>query len=246
MSEYKGIKGFQVQTRTEDPSPYAQALADNPYAGAWASGSALNTARNNMAPVGANAENLLAASGETSTNVTNVEQWNGSSWTEIAEVNTARRGVTGFGTYTSGIIAGGFPFTAVVESWNGSAWTEVGDLNVAKAGLRSSGSANTAGIVFGGSSPTILATTESWDGSSWTEVNDLNTARNEMGGAGNSKTAALAIGGDAPPNSALNESWDGTNWTEVGDLVAAQKQQGASGTYTSAYHMVEVFQVVQI
>ena len=32
MSEYKGIKGFQVQTRTEDPVPYAQALADNPYA----------------------------------------------------------------------------------------------------------------------------------------------------------------------------------------------------------------------
>ena len=24
MSEYKGIKGFQVQTRTEDPSEYAQ------------------------------------------------------------------------------------------------------------------------------------------------------------------------------------------------------------------------------
>ena len=28
MSEYKGIKGFQVQTRSEDPTPYAQALAD--------------------------------------------------------------------------------------------------------------------------------------------------------------------------------------------------------------------------
>ena len=38
MSEYKGIKGFQVQTRTEDPVPYAQALADNPYAGSWSSG----------------------------------------------------------------------------------------------------------------------------------------------------------------------------------------------------------------
>ena len=45
MSEYKGIKGFQVQTRTEDPVPYAQALADNPYAGAWSSGGNLNTGR---------------------------------------------------------------------------------------------------------------------------------------------------------------------------------------------------------
>ncbi len=48
MSEYKGIKGFQVQTRTEDPVPYAQALADNPYAGAWASGGNLNTARRSI------------------------------------------------------------------------------------------------------------------------------------------------------------------------------------------------------
>ena len=45
MSEYKGIKGFQVQTRSEDPTPYAQALADNPYAGTWSSGGNLNTAR---------------------------------------------------------------------------------------------------------------------------------------------------------------------------------------------------------
>ena len=45
MSEYKGIKGFQVQTRTEDPVPYAQALADNPYAGSWSSGGSLNQAR---------------------------------------------------------------------------------------------------------------------------------------------------------------------------------------------------------
>ena len=45
MSEYKGIKGFQVQTRTEDPVPFAQAIADNPYEGAWGSGGSLNTAR---------------------------------------------------------------------------------------------------------------------------------------------------------------------------------------------------------
>ena len=48
MSEYKGIKGFQVQTRTEDPVPYAQALADNPYAGTWSSGGSLNTARDSL------------------------------------------------------------------------------------------------------------------------------------------------------------------------------------------------------
>ena len=52
MSEYKGIKGFQVQTRTEDPVPFAQALADNPYAGSWSSGGNLNTARSALGSTG--------------------------------------------------------------------------------------------------------------------------------------------------------------------------------------------------
>ena len=52
MSEYKGIKGFQVQTRSEDPVPFAQAIADNPYAGAWGSGGSLNTARQLLAGAG--------------------------------------------------------------------------------------------------------------------------------------------------------------------------------------------------
>ena len=183
MSNYKGIKGFQVQTRTEDPTPYAQALADNPYVGSWASGGSLNTARNNLASMGVNAENVLAVSGETSTNVTNVEQYNGSSWTEIADVNDARRGVRGFGTYTSGIIAGGFdpPYSNAVESWNGSSWTEVAELSVAKAGMGSSGSSITAGLIFGGESPSALATNESWNGSAWTELADLTVSTERAG-----------------------------------------------------------------
>ena len=42
MAGYKEIKGFHVQTRSSDPVPYAQALADNPYVGVWSSGGSLN------------------------------------------------------------------------------------------------------------------------------------------------------------------------------------------------------------
>ena len=45
MSNYKGIKGFQVQTRSEDPVPFAQAIINNPYQGNWSSGGTMNTAR---------------------------------------------------------------------------------------------------------------------------------------------------------------------------------------------------------
>ncbi len=52
MAGYKEIKGFQVQTRTSDPTPYAQALADNPYGTSWASGANMNTARELFASAG--------------------------------------------------------------------------------------------------------------------------------------------------------------------------------------------------
>ena len=60
MSEYKGIKGFQVQTREQDPSPTEAQVGDFYYnsttgqfknigsgvgTGTWASGENLNTQR---------------------------------------------------------------------------------------------------------------------------------------------------------------------------------------------------------
>jgi len=48
MAGYKEIKGFDVQSKSVDPTPYAQALADNPYGGVWSSGGAMGTARYTM------------------------------------------------------------------------------------------------------------------------------------------------------------------------------------------------------
>ena len=52
----------------------------------------------------------------------NTESWNGSSWTEVAEMNNAQRAFGGsFGTYTEAIFAGGQPpKSANTEHWNGS------------------------------------------------------------------------------------------------------------------------------
>jgi hypothetical protein len=92
MSEYKGIKGFQVQTRTEDPTPYAQALADNPYGGSWGSGGNLNQARSRPGAAGIQTAALgfggdgspVPAAG------TDTESYNGTSWTEVNTLNTSR------------------------------------------------------------------------------------------------------------------------------------------------------------
>ena len=54
-----------------------------------------------------------------------VEQWNGSSWTEIAEINTTRGYIAGCGTTTDGLATGRMPSkVAVTEHWNGSSWTK--------------------------------------------------------------------------------------------------------------------------
>jgi hypothetical protein len=59
----------------------------------------------------------------------NTEYWNGSTWTELADLNSARTQLGGSGIYTSSLVWGGGPGTiASTESWNGTSWTEVNDL----------------------------------------------------------------------------------------------------------------------
>jgi hypothetical protein len=124
MSNYKGIKGFNVQTRSEDPSEgivgdfyynssTGQFKTINTATGSWASGNALNTARKDAAGFGAGATNgiVVGGYGGAPNNAGNyVESWNGSSWTETTEVNAGRGwSPAGAGTQTAGVITGGQP-----------------------------------------------------------------------------------------------------------------------------------------
>ena len=104
MANLKTFSGFPIQNLSSDPVPYAQALADNPYAGSWAAGGALNTGRESFASSGTLTSGQAAA-GYASPGVTNaVENYNGTSWTEVAEVNTTRRQAKGAGTANTATI----------------------------------------------------------------------------------------------------------------------------------------------
>ena len=242
MAKYSDIKGFTVQTLSTDT------IASQIAGGSWASGGAMNTGRAAYGAAGT-LTSALAATGQSSggnNGTANVEQYDGSSWTETSNVNSARRAVAGSGpSYTNALIFGGLgPLpsgsptstlkTAITESWNGSTWTEVGDLTTAVyyGGPACQGT-NTATLCFGGSTPSGTANNQSWNGSSWTEVNNLNTARSYIFGIGTS-TAALAAGGFTTTTVAINELWDGTSWTETTDLNAANYQGGSSGTSTAS------------
>ena len=130
MANLKTFSGFPIQNLSSDPVPYAQALADNPYAGAWSSGGNLNTGRGQSMGSGSQTAAIVAG-GKTPSNTANAEQYDGSSWTEVGDLNTARSssgGSSGLAPYTATIVFGGATpsLTAITEYYNGSSWTELG------------------------------------------------------------------------------------------------------------------------
>jgi hypothetical protein len=184
---------------------------------------------------------------------TDSEQYDGSSWTSTPSTNDPHYSGTGFGTYTSALIAGGFnsPTTSNnVELWDGSSWSTTTDMTNRR--YTASGSPQgpqSAGIVFGGvkdwptSSGSATVLVEEWNGSSWTEVGDLNNTRAYSSGAGNAE-AALAISGfvgwtgappAAPHKADTVEAYDGTSWSDHSEINTSRLIFNASfGTQTTA------------
>jgi hypothetical protein len=201
-------------------------------AGAWSTGNNMNTARR---VEGTGTQTAALGFGGVFSALT--ESYNGTSWTEVNDLNTARYELGPAGTQTSALGFGGAtpPAVAVTESWNGTCWTEVNDLNTARYQAGGAGADNTSALGFGGFSTTQSALTESWNGTCWTEVNDLNTAREGITGCG-TQPAALAFGGldSVPAVTAVTESWNGTCWAEVNDLNTARRLSAGAGTQTSA------------
>ena len=252
MATYKGIQGYSVQKLSSDP-PAAQSVGQLWYnsntgkfkigtegAGAWSSGGNLNTPRDEGAPAGTQTAALFAGGEPPNTGKTEI--YDGTTWTEVADLQAVKWSPGGFGTTTAAVAAGGNPTTATTETWNGTSWTEVNNLTTPhyQMGTATSGGTSTAGLVYGGLSPAWpnqTDNTEEWDGTCWTEVADLNTTRSIQGGLGTS-TAALCIGGTTTGNNdagvtAINEQWNGTSWSEVGNILSARQAVAASGTTTA-------------
>jgi hypothetical protein len=253
MTTYKEIKGTQIEAVSSDPSNPIEGqvwynTTDNVLkgqattsVGSWASGGALNTGRDQAAGSGTQTSTLVFGGGPP--NKAQTEAYDGSSWTEVNDLNTARRGIAGAGADSTSALAfgGGSPGKNETETWNGTNWTEVNDLSSGRAGPGSAG-IYTSALAFGGNDGSVTGKTETWNGTNWTEVNDLNTVRVGPGGGGLTNTAAIAFGGSvpypsAPPPtvpSAVVEDWDGTSWTEVADLSQARAYIAGSGSYTAA------------
>jgi hypothetical protein len=253
MASYKEIFGTNIEVLSSDPPNPVEGQVwynstDNVVkgaaattAGAWSTGGSLNTGRRAMGGAGTQTAALgiggiiqPASPPFTTVDQAKTESYDGTSWTEVNDLNTARsnaaRGSGGTQTsalYFAGIVSG--TPSALTESWNGTSWTEVNDLNTARYGLSGAGADNTSMLAFGGN-PGPVANTETWNGTSWTEVNDLNTARYSLAGFGIVTSALATTGEDPTGRVTLTESWNGTSWTEVADTNADRDGAGSAGT----------------
>ena len=126
MAEYKAIKGQTIQNRTSDPKAAGIAGAT------WTSGGDLNRGLSvGMAGAGASNSAAIVTGGQTGgppyVIQDKTEEYNGTAWSEEADLNAARNSLAGTSSapYASALVhGGGGTGDDTVESWNGSAWSE--------------------------------------------------------------------------------------------------------------------------
>ena len=244
MADYINIFGQKIQYLSSDPSPVQQGQVwynstsnklkyqGASSVGSWATGGTLNRARRGVMGAGIQTAALAISGNDDPPVIANVESYNGSSWTEITDVNSARTNAASDGTQTSAIIGGGDggPSNALTETWNGSSWTEVSDLNTGRDAMGGAGTVP-AFLAFGGWQ--TRSETELWNGSSWSAVNALNTGRSLLAGAGTS-TSAICMSGYTGSAVGNVETWNGSSWTEVTDVNTAVYGSGGAGDSNSS------------
>ena len=254
MATYKGIKGVKVQTKATDPtaseaagtvwynstSPVALKYGTEG-AGTWATGGALNTPRYSAVGAGVDVPTSIIFAGAIPAKG-DTEKYDGSTWTEVNNLTSARYSSAGCGTQPAALSFAGNPGSpsagsTVTEEWNDTSWIAQNGLNTGRIAPHGSG-IQTAALCIGGYNSGNVAIVEDYDGTCWTEVAALLTATYAGTTASQgTPSASLVFTGTTPASPAggkLCESFDGTSWTEVADTNTGRNNAGGSGVQTLA------------
>ena len=118
MADYKEIKGLYIQTVSSDPSNITAGdvwynstlgkLRGAKQVGAWASGGNMNTARGFHGMAGQGTQTAAMGFGGTVSPKQQTEKYDGSSWTEVGDLNTGRSAGGGCGSQTAALYGGGY------------------------------------------------------------------------------------------------------------------------------------------
>lgn len=218
----------------------------------WTSGGNVNSAVNYQA---AGIQTAALAMQTSDTTGKGTEAYNGSTWTTVANRNTARAQIVGFGTQTLATIAGGYtagpgtPQFTETEQWDGTAWSispaTLGTATRTGMGIGTVGG-GTSGLLAGGYQTDYLANTQEWNSTifspatgAWASGGNLNNNRNFSAGAG-TQTAGLIFGapsinGTTPSPAGSVESYNGTSWTNGPNMGTKRTRLAGAGTQTAAF-----------
>ena len=175
---------------------------------------------------------------------TEVEEYNGSSWTAGTATPDGEVEAGTCGTISAALRFGGNPGNPPggpasngTLYWNDSSWTSLNNMSSGRYGLAPAfqGTYNAA-LAFGGQTPAPanVTSTEEFDGTNWTAGGSLNTAVFRGSGSG-TQTAALSFGGS--PNVTATEGYDGTAWSTRPSLANGRSFGGGAGSNTAALYI---------
>jgi hypothetical protein len=206
-------------------------------AGAFASTPNLNTSYNQRSGSGIT-DACLCFGGEGPPGVQAInESFDGSSWSELNDLNTARSDLAGCGTQTASLAFGGSPgpgpIAKATEEWDGSSWTTSGILNQESRFCKGAGIQTAAYRVGGFISPGSGSTNavEHYDGSSWTSQTAAPFTSNRHCALG-IQTAGF-VNRASPPNFASYD-YNGSSWTAGPNDLQSDSQASCFGTATSS------------
>jgi len=163
--------------------------------------------------------------------VTNVEEFNGSTWTGGTNLPSGNQFMGGVGPQTANIILGGgpgLPGTGTLE-YDGSTWTSGGSTSEGFAYYGLAGEQTSCLAFYGGTSPAASprGTGEEYNGTSWTTVVPSLPNQRTSGQAQGTVTNALFMG-----NGTTVTHWDGTSLTDQPAMNNARGNSYIGGTAT--------------
>ena len=252
MATYKGIQGYSVQKLSSDPGTLGDVVGQLWYnsgsgkfkvavqaAGAWAAGSDLNTARYRwMGGFGTTTAGVVVGGLKTPgyTASALVESYNGSAWTEVADI-PARADNWATGTSTAGISGTGSNLNTVYE-FDGTSWAAGGNYPESCSRTNASGT-QTATLAQGGAPPpgSYSNITAEYDGTSWS-LGGVYPSVHANGAQCGTQAAGFAIGGYNPGTTVDCNQYNGSTWSETADTNTGHGECGGSQSGTTTAAMV--------
>ena len=165
------------------------------------------------------------------------EEYDGTTWTEGNNLNTARGSAAVGGPQTAAIFSTGSRLTNM-EYYDGTSWTNQTASPQARSAAAGGGTQSSfvqaGGSVAGAPYYPISSTGEEWNGSSWTSAGALPAPQGSMNGSalGESESAVMLAGGAISPagspgyvpHTVTNISLDygGTSWTANPNIITAR------------------------